>query len=95
MKITLEVSEKCEATESPYWLILDPGYTWTGRADMVAEMVTGPFFSRESAEAHLETRRYAFGRNAIVYCHSGCWSQEYKQACRDARAAERQRGDTK
>ena len=80
MKITIEVSDKCEATTFPWWVILDPGHMWGGRVDDVAAMVTGPFFSREAAERHLEVRRHAFSAKARVYCHTGHHSPEYVAA---------------
>lgn len=85
MKIKLEVSEKCESTESPWWIIIDPSQMMSPDVCQVAHMITGPFFSRESAEAHLQARRYAFSKRAKVWCHSGYWSDEYKQAMREGR----------
>ncbi len=87
MKIELEVSEENEGTESPYWLILDPKQNMDCNIDMLAAQITGPFFSREEAQAHLDARRHAFSKRAHVYCHSGYWSRQYKEAFRKAKNA--------
>ena len=52
----------------------------------IASMITGPFFSREEATLELERRRYHYGKNAVVYCHSACYTNQYKQAYRAAEA---------
>lgn len=78
MKIEIEVSDKNEGTDSPYWVIIDPKQNMSADADCVASMITGVFFSRESAQKHLDGRRYAFSKRAVVYCLSGYWSREYK-----------------
>lgn len=85
MKIQLEVSDRCEGTSYPWWIILDPGHMWTGTIDGIASMVTGPFFSRESALAHLCAREHAFTDKARVYCHTGHHSPEYVQAFKEAK----------
>lgn len=84
MQITLNVSEKNEGTESPYWLILDPIQNMSCDIFQLAGQITGPFFSREEAEEHLKLRRYAFSHRAEVFCFSGYWSNQYKEACRKA-----------
>ena len=71
-----------ESTESPYWLILDPCQNMSCDVHMLANQITGPFFSREDAQQHLENRRHAFSNRAKVYCHSGYWSPKYKNLCR-------------
>ena len=81
--ITLDVSEKVESTSAPWWTIIDPRQNF--RVDNqsihdIASMVTGPFFSREEATDHLNSRRYAFSKNAQVFCHSGYYSQQYRNA---------------
>ncbi len=88
MKIELEVSEKNEGTDSPWWMIINPRQNF--RVDEegihhIAAMITGPFFSREEAEAHLKLRRYAFSKHAEVYCNSGYWSNQYKEALRNVK----------
>lgn len=87
MKITLERSDDCEATAYPWWMILDPGHMWGGTINDVAAMVTGPFFSRASAEAHLKARRHAYSKKAAVYCHTGHHSVEYVEATKKSLAA--------
>lgn len=97
MFITLKVSEDNEGTAEPYWLIVDPSHVYISEeeeeADVhnIANAITGPFFSREEAQAHLDRRRYAFGKNAVVvvYCHSGYWSKQYKDAFRVAEIREK------
>lgn len=58
-----------EVTAAPWWFIA--GSSANSAATSVAEAVTGPFFSRESAEKMLTTCRYRFRRQAVVYCGSG------------------------
>lgn len=71
-----------EATESPYWLILDPAQNMNCSLHALANQITGPFFCRKDAATHLANRRHAFSFRAKVYCHSGYWSQKYKNLCR-------------
>ncbi len=73
-----------EMTEAPYWLIIDPHKMTEPSVDEVAGMITGPFFSREDAQAHLEARRHHFSSRACVYCHTGYASQVYATAWRKA-----------
>lgn len=84
MKIEIELSGDFEATAEPYWLILDPKQMMKPDVDRLGGMITGPFFSRAAAQKHLDARRYAFSKRAVVYCHSGYWSVDYKKAIRDA-----------
>jgi hypothetical protein len=70
-------SKDSEFTAYPFWLIINPKQMLKPDCHTVAGMITGPFFSRESAQNHLETRRYAFGKNAVVYCCSGYWSKDF------------------
>jgi len=92
MKIVLDVSDACEATAYPWWLILDPGKMWEGNAEGIASMVTGPFFSRESAEAYMKSHQYHYKRHggysdkAVVYCHTGHKSPEYVKAFEETKA---------
>lgn len=82
MKIELEVSEKNEATRSPWWLIIDPKQNFKTHDDgiyNIASMITGPFFSREEAQKFLDLTYYNFSKNAKVFCHSGCYGQYGKQ----------------
>lgn len=82
MNIKLEVSDENEGTDSPYWLILDPRQMLKLNVYALASMITGPFFSRAEAQRHLDARRYNFSKHAVVYCHSGYWSHQYKTAIR-------------
>lgn len=77
-----------EATDSPYWLILDPSQNMQRDPAYLAAEITGPFFCREDAEDHLKSRRYAFSDRAVVYCNSGFRSKKYKQLCRAIRLTE-------
>ena len=92
MKITIDVSDKNEATESPWWMIIDPRQNF-GIDDQaihdIASMITGPFFSRGEAQSFLEATRYNFGKNPRVFCASGYYSKQYKEAWRRARDIER------
>lgn len=77
---TLQQSNN-EGTDSPYWLILDPAQNMACDIGILANQITGPFFCREDAEDHLQSRRYAFSKKACVYCHSGYWSIKHKSLC--------------
>jgi len=83
-EIKISISEENEGSCSPYWLILDPRQNMSANIHDLAAQITGPFFSRESAKQHLNSRRYAFGKRACVYCMSGYWSKEYKTALKNA-----------
>jgi hypothetical protein len=72
----------CEATESPYWLILDPKQNMDCNIDMLASQITGPFFCRKDAEEFLKGTRYNFSKRANVYCCSGYGSSKYMALCR-------------
>jgi hypothetical protein len=78
---TLKQSDNM-ATESPYWLILDPRQNMRCSIDNLASQITGPFFSGEDAHAHLEARKHAFSERAKAYCMSGYWSSKYNALCR-------------
>jgi len=82
--ITFPMPSNNEGTEAPYWLIIDPFKMLQPSVDDVAVMISGPFFSREEAEGHLDARRYAFSDRACVYCHSGHASTVYRKAWREA-----------
>ncbi len=82
-KITIHVSEKNESTAYPWWMIVDPQQNFKTNNEglhRIASMITGPFFSREEAEAVLRQRRYHYGPNAKVYCASGYATVEYRDA---------------
>ena len=82
--ISINLSEANEGMDSPWWVIIDPCQMMKPDFHTVAQMVTGPFFSRDEAEGHLNGRRYAFSSRAVVYCMTGYWSHQYKMACRAA-----------
>jgi hypothetical protein len=83
MKIEIEISEENESTAEPYWLILDPNQNMRIDINILASQITGPFFSREEAEAELSSRRYAYGKKAKVYCMSGYNSRQYKRKIKE------------
>ena len=85
MKISVEVSEANEGTDSPWWVILDPHQNTRLSTACLSRQVTGPFFSREEAERELNGRRYNYGKNAVVYCMSGYNSGQYALAHHVAR----------
>jgi hypothetical protein len=92
MKIELEVSTQNECTDSPWWVIINPEQNFSKGIEgihNIGSMITGPFFSREEAQDHLTARRYAFGTNACVYCLSGYWSRQYKEAYRKSETMNR------
>ena len=78
IKNTLSAADN-EATESPYWLILDPSQNMRCDVHELASQITGPFFSREDAESFLAATRYNFSERAKVYCMSGYHSFKYKK----------------
>lgn len=84
-KIELEISDLNEGTDSPYWIIIDPKQSLRCDPHDIAGMITGPFFSREDAQTHLNSRAYHFSKRAVVYCHSGYWSHQYRQAIKKSK----------
>lgn len=100
MQIEIHVSEKNEGTESPWWMLIDPGQLvqmFEGVAehgevpdarrvlDTVAFSIQGPYFSREEAEDELRLRRYDYSASAKVWCSSGYHTTQYRMACRAKR----------
>ena len=87
MKIEIEISEKNEWARAPWWIIVDPRQNFhVGNEGMnnIAQMITGPFFSREEAEAELKNRRYDYSQSAAVYCKSGAYSGQYEKKISEA-----------
>lgn len=85
-KIT--TSKDNEATAYPFWAIVDPQQNFNINPQGVhniASMITGIWFSRESAEEHLKQRHYHFSKNAKVYCFSGYYSNEYSEAVKNGK----------
>lgn len=79
----IETTGDNECTAYPWWAIVDPRQrlvTASNAVDHVASQITGPFFSRASAEETLKAKRHRFGRHAAVYCFSGHMSADYRQA---------------
>lgn len=66
-----------EGTRAPYWVIVDPKQNMSKDPHEAASQFTGVFFSREDAERFLKRRRYNFSKRAVVYCMSGCYSEEW------------------
>lgn len=83
VEIRLKVSKNNEGTAAPWWCIMDPRQMMSPDVHVLAGMIEGPFFSREAAEESLRRRRYAYGKNAAVYCMSGYHSHEYRNACKE------------
>lgn len=86
-KITLEVSLDNEGTSAPWWLILDPKQNMGCNLMAAAMQITGPFFSRESAQKVLDRSRHHYSKRAVVWCHSGCYTNEYAAAYQNAEKA--------
>lgn len=87
----MKISDKNESTSHPFWIIIDPRQNFhTGNQGLhnIAGMITGVWFSREAAEEHLKAHRYNFGENARVYCHSGCYSQDWVELSKELKKAE-------
>lgn len=80
----------CGGTESPWWAIIMPRQIMAKDPQEIAHCIVGVFFSRESAQNHLDSRRYEYGSNAVVYCFSGYWSHEYKEGVRNAKKHQEQ-----
>lgn len=56
-----------------------------------ANLVAGPFFSREEGELVLKQRRHHFTERAVVFCGSAHFTHEYDKAYQNAERAEEQR----
>lgn len=93
------LSASNEATDSPYWLVIDPRpaqelcqsaviteeipETDFITSTIAMSCIEGPFFSRKDAEDYLAARNYNYSSDAIVWCASGYWSQKYKNFCKE------------
>jgi len=88
MKLVIDVSPENESTSAPWWVIVDPVLLTELDICRSADMVTGPFFSRAAAQAHLDDTSYNFSKRAVVYCKSGYQSAAYKVAYEAAEKAE-------
>lgn len=87
--IEIELSDDNEATESPWWAVVDPRQNMRADLAVAAGQITGPFFDRVEAEAYLKRRRYEYGKHAAVWGFSGYWSDKYKEAIRAAIAKQK------
>jgi len=77
-------SDHNEATSFPFWAIVTrAGAAQQGRHVFLA----GPWFSRATAQAHLDARRYNYPKTAFVYCFSGHASGDYTALLTAAREA--------
>lgn len=80
MKITIEVSEKNEGTTAPWWVIIDPKRCAVKRDyNSIANAITGPFFSRETAEVYLKAKSHNFSDKAITYCMCAVMYSDYRE----------------
>jgi len=73
-----------EATAYPWWCIIDPpSGRIVGKRDhgLIAFALDGPFFSRGSAQDYLDSHRYNYSERAVVWCHSGHKSREWREHC--------------
>lgn len=68
-----------EGTANPVWFIA----TLRKSGDVLFH--AGFWFSRKTAEAHLDAKRHRYGRNAVVYCASGHMSADYVHLCETGR----------
>jgi hypothetical protein len=96
MKIELEVSDANEGTFAPWWMIINPMQNFKTDSEAshnIAAMITGPFFSREEAEAVLASARYRYGNGACVYCASGHATLQYRQEMTAAKGRKRSHDD--
>ena len=84
-----------ESTEAPYWMIIDANEMPCLDASAVADMITGPFFSRKDAEYYMnEVRPHAYSDKACVYCCSGYESDLYEQLWKAVRREAKQELDS-
>lgn len=85
MSLPLTVSTKHEGTAEPWWAIVDPKQNMRMDVHSSAMQVTGPFFSREEGEEVLARTRYNYSSRAVVYCMSGCYTDQYKKQYRQGK----------
>ncbi len=82
----IKISDDHEGTRTPFWIIIEPRqnlYTDRDGVINIKSMITGLWFSREAAENHLKTNRYNYNKHAMVYCHAGCYSQDWEDAVKN------------
>lgn len=86
MKITLDVSDKNESTDAPWWIIIDPNKNFNkSNVDLFAGCIDGPYFSRQEAQDYLNGHLYNYSKKAVVYCMSAYRARQYREAYREAR----------
>ena len=81
IELTLQTANN-EATNAPYWLILDPKQNMSCDLFALANQITGPFFCREDATGFLLAKAHHFSKKAKVFCHSGHKSYKYYKLCK-------------
>lgn len=83
---------KREAAAFPWWFIFDPALiagkcmSFKLAGSNGVSCVTGPFFSRESAEEAMRARHYEYSIHAFVYCPTGHRSPDYRALLELAKA---------
>jgi hypothetical protein len=70
-----------EASAYPWFAIVDPSACRNRSVSGIANAITGVWFTREDAEAHLRATRYNYGPKAAVYCFSGHKSHDWRALC--------------
>ena len=79
-------SEQSDYTADPFWLIIMSRQIMRKDPEAIAHCIAhGVWFSRDSAQKHLDSRRYEYGNDAIVYGISGCYSHEYSAMIKSAK----------
>lgn len=74
--------QETEATDSPWWVIIKPRGMIHSASD-ISSRLTGPFFSRQDAQDHVNARKHAFNDKTEIWCLSGYWSRKFKLMYRD------------
>lgn len=70
-----------EGSRAPYWLILDPSQNMRRDIFDLASQISGPFFSRKSAQKYMDLCKHHYSDRARVFCHSGHYSRLYEKLC--------------
>lgn len=82
------ISAKNEATEYPYWMILDPVQMMKPNIYALSGMIDGPFFSRQAAADYLHAKRHNYTDRAKVFCCSGHKSRDWRELSEYLKEAE-------
>ena len=86
MKVTIELSEKNEGTQAPFWLIIDPKQMMKPEPyELAMGMVHGLFFDREEAEHELRLNKHRYSSRAVVWCCAAKRGSQWFSACSEAR----------